>query len=87
MQLPQPRNRVLPTETYRVRKPLQRMRYRGPVAGYKEQENNHNSKSVLRRRDRERETQIYRYRDEVLQQFGLVIVYKRLLRGSGCLVL
>jgi len=36
---------------------------------------------------RERETQIYR--DEVLQQFGLVIVYKRLLRGGGpgCLVL
>ena len=35
----------------------------------------------------ERETQTQIYRDEVLQQFGLVIVYKRLLRGPGCLVL
>ena len=38
--------------------------------------------------ERERETQTPEIqRCEVLQQFGLVIVYKRLLRGPGCLVL
>ena len=75
-------NRVLPcpNETYESL-------YRGPVAGYKEQRRTTTIVKVCCGDGRERETQIYRYRDEVLQQFGLVIVYKWLLRGPGCLVL